>query len=1530
MKMIRIILVAGTCLLGSSYVQAGVLYRISTAQSAGANGYDASMVSVTNAADISGPTATEFGNSGEGLGRFWNSEPWSGSATGGGFDLGADNQSGFAVVTNSFSTGYQEYTIAADAGKTMDLTSLDFGIARGGTSETRGYVLYAAVDGEPFDPADYIARVDNLPTSALRSAPLATSVDLSAAAFQGISSVTFRWYPMSPKSGNTVGYDALTLYGAFDDYLSAYTNDAHTVYLFHLDETAGSGTAAWEGSGAGSGAYTVDASADEVTDVLGAAGLFGGAADMMGAWSERGIGIDVDTPSDGFEYGDEINFNTIISNGQFTLEALVKPAVSDLTDHGQIWCMDSGDGSRGFQFRLNSSEQLEWNPINLGGDAVSISVGTLRTNSWYHAAITYSDGDYTMYWTPADGSNTQAQVLHTWNSPLTTTSLSAELMLGNEGRYLSGTGSTEAFPGLIDEARISNVARSSVDFVFRYTDADRDGMSDEWEQQIIDADPDDAIEDINDVLPGDNFDGDALTNLEEYEFGTDPTTANDPDNLDGDDLPDAWELTYFESLWTQDGSEDPDNDGFTNLEEYQNGTDPTIFSDPNDVDGDGLPDAWETLYIGSLSEDGSDDHDGDGFTNAEEFAAGTLPGDTASVPGDSDADGLNDDWEYAHFGDLTQSGTDDPDGDAYDNSSEQAADTDPNLGVAYPGTVDSTTPTGLMVDLLAHPHRTTIPDTEPEFTWIFHPAARGDLQTAYQIIVSSSAALARAGTGDVWDSGKVTSAESVDVEYAAGSELTRGGGYFWRVRTWGEDDIASDWSFVQSFSIESSSPQTGARSIHLASDADSSGFDWAGRYQPEFNTAAAPTKVLDKGDGNFYIDFGRDAFGYITLRMNGNFAGQSMEVRFGEKSTGMSVDTEPGSTIRYSSTTQSLSDGDVTYEIRPPATSFNVNYDPLDITGWAGDVTPFRYIELINCPASITASDIRQWILHIPFDDDAAGFSSSNDTLNQVWELCRYSMKATSFCGAYVDGDRERTPYEADAYINQLSHYAVDREYTLARYTYEFLLDNSTWPTEWKMHFPLMAWADYMHTGNLEALAVNYAKILEHIDQYTDGLSGGLLNTEGEEDIVDWPTSERDSYSFSDVNTVVNAFNYKSWVLLAEMASVLGKSSDLDTFTNRVAEIESAFNTAFWNGAQYQDGETAAHVSAHANFFPMAMGLVPTGRVDSVMTFLKTKRMAPSVYGAQYLLEALFEGGEADYAIGLMADDDPDYKRHWYNMLLEGATITMEAWDNDYKSNTDWNHAWGAAPGNIIPRYVLGLKPLTAGFGEAEIKPQLGSGDGTNGLSRASGTIPTIRGTFRIDVDNAPTNFYMTVEIPGNVTAAVSIPSKGYASPAVLYDGTVVEVPVTDGRLVIENVPGGVHSFWLSETAAPDAAVLKANWKAAMFGQDADDPAVAGDELDGDGDGATTEEEFVANTDPGDASDRWTPVVFLNVPAGPVESVFSGKSGRRYTLERTPSLVPASWTDIDWEVLSEDSVVELSDSSLMTSNAFYRTRVELP
>jgi hypothetical protein len=326
------------------------------------------------------------------------------------------------------------------------------------------------------------------------------------------------------------------------------------------------------------------------------------------------------------------------------------------------------------------------------------------------------------------------------------------------------------------------------------------------------------------------------------------------------------------------------------------------------------------------------------------------------------------------------------------------------------------------------------------------------------------------------------------------------------------------------------------------------------------------------------------------------------------------------------------------------------------------------------------------------------------------------------------------------------------------------------------------------------------------------------------------------------------------------------------------------------------------------------------------MSYLKTKRMAPSVYGAQYLLEALFEGGEADYAIGLMADDDPTYLRHWWNMISVGSTITLEAWDMTYKSNLDWNHAWGAAPGNIIPRYVLGLKPLTAGFGQVEIKPQLGQT-----LSFVQGIVPTIRGQVSIQVTtNTANSFQLLLVIPGNVTATVMLPALGATNPVVLVDGYIITGALSNNWLTVTNVGSGQHAVWLNTNNSPSATTLYNNWAAGWFGTNT---AFAGQAADPDNDGVSNLKEFIAGTDPLNAADHFRIADSSYSPVGPVMTVtVNGNAGRHYTLQQTFTLNPPSWITADTETATVDNqTIILHDTSLSGSTqAFLRVMVTYP
>ncbi|MCY4482696.1 MAG: alpha-L-rhamnosidase N-terminal domain-containing protein [Spirochaetaceae bacterium] len=82
---------------------------------------------------------------------------------------------------------------------------------------------------------------------------------------------------------------------------------------------------------------------------------------------------------------------------------------------------------------------------------------------------------------------------------------------------------------------------------------------------------------------------------------------------------------------------------------------------------------------------------------------------------------------------------------------------------------------------------------EPRFSWILGSERRGQVQSAYRILVASSADLLRGGVGDKWDSGVVASEASVNVPYA-GAALASGERCFWQVRVWDGDGAGSGWS----------------------------------------------------------------------------------------------------------------------------------------------------------------------------------------------------------------------------------------------------------------------------------------------------------------------------------------------------------------------------------------------------------------------------------------------------------------------------------------------------------------------------------------------------------------------------------------------------------------------------------------------------------------------------------------------------------------------------------------------------------------
>ena len=706
-------------------------------------------------------------------------------------------------------------------------------------------------------------------------------------------------------------------------------------------------------------------------------------------------------------------------------------------------------------------------------------------------------------------------------------------------------------------------------------------------------------------------------------------------------------------------------------------------------------------------------------------------------------------------------------------------------------------PTGLMVNLLRHPERTTVSTPVPRFSWIVSSDAQGAVQHGSQILVASSAAMLARDEGDMWDSGvpEIRSAWKTDPASIAvayeGNPLRSSSDYCWKVRTWLSADDVSPWSEMQRF-------RTGRLCDEFVPDA----------YLPEVERVR-PAAFVSPSPGAFFVDFGRAAFGTVELTVDARDE-TDMVVHLGEVRAGQyAVDRAPGGSRRYRTITVRLPAGRTTTRVEITPDPRNTGPYAVKMPAELFEVMPFRYCVIEGAPATLTRDDVVQLAVHYPFDEEASRFVSSSGVLNDVWDTCRYTMKATSFIGYYVDGDRERIPYESDGYINQLSHYGCDREYTMARRTLEHLVFAPTWPTEWYLYLVMAAWNDYMFTGDDRFIAARYDDLVHKsltglaredglisATRMTDGLLEAIhfsgearkMFKQGVRDIVDWPQVERDGCELLPVNSVVNALHYRALRCLADLADATDRRADAARWRANADSVRRAFDECLVDPRTglVVDGEGSAHSSLHANAFAVACGVLDAERLPAVIRHIRSRGMACSVYASQLLLEALYASGQDEYALSLLTATG---MRSWAHMIYDvGTTITMEAWDDSIKPNQDWNHAWGAAPANAIPFGLMGVRPLEPGFAKVMIDPRVGT------LGWADATIPTVRGPIRVRVTNDLRSPYLVeVTIPSNVTATIGAPSAGQ-SGGLIVDGHLVHAEATNGRFYVAGIGGGHHT----------------------------------------------------------------------------------------------------------------------------------------
>jgi hypothetical protein len=448
--------------------------------------------------------------------------------------------------------------------------------------------------------------------------------------------------------------------------------------------------------------------------------------------------------------------------------------------------------------------------------------------------------------------------------------------------------------------------------------------------------------------------------------------------------------------------------------------------------------------------------------------------------------------------------------------------------------------------------------------------------------------------------------------------------------------------------------------------------------------------------------------------------------------------------------------------------------------------------------------------------DPVGVFECSNPLFNRIHKLIRWAQRSNMVSILTDCPHRERLGWLEQTHLNGP---ALRYEFDLAQLATKMLNDiadsqlhNGLVPAtapeyppfdgpgdrrndfgdspEWSSSFILVPWQQYEFDGDLALFRLHYDAMARYL---------AYLGTRAQSNIVsyglgDWydigPRRPGRSQLTPDA-LPATAYYYEDATILAQVATLLGKTNDARTYASLAQNIRTAFNQRFYNPA----AQTYATGSQCANAIPLVMGLCePTNRPAILAALFQNVRshgLTAGDIGYRYLLRALADGGRSDVIFDLNNQSD---KPGYGYQLKHGATSLTEAWDAGPSSSQ--NHFM---LGQLMEWFYHDLggiasDPAGPGFQRILINPQP-VGDVTWVRTRYH----SIRGLIICDWERFPNRFDLHLTIPPNTTATVFLPARPGATvteggrPADQSDG--VKFLRSDDDRAVYAVASGRYDF---------------------------------------------------------------------------------------------------------------------------------------
>lgn len=446
-------------------------------------------------------------------------------------------------------------------------------------------------------------------------------------------------------------------------------------------------------------------------------------------------------------------------------------------------------------------------------------------------------------------------------------------------------------------------------------------------------------------------------------------------------------------------------------------------------------------------------------------------------------------------------------------------------------------------------------------------------------------------------------------------------------------------------------------------------------------------------------------------------------------------------------------------------------------------------------------------------------FYSSAPQLDAIFAFCLYTVRATNLDLVTDSNTRQRSPVCAEAAlatnrgIGQAAYEAASQA-LLTGYILNMSPDGAGW-AEWQAL--LLQGVRDLHeaSGDLDLFAAHPVLLPAYLERElfaptANGSASLLWRCPGkgpwscEQPEVDWPQGQRDGFVMTPTNSVVNSHYVGALRAFADLADAAGDSVRAAAARANATALAAAIVDHLWDPTRraFVDGLETSHAAVHSTVYALANGVTdgaPAGVAEAAWATL-VARLDPVAgipvgpYPGLFYGEALFRNtsdhGRAAVGSFLLNNGT----NSWLSQLRQGATTTMESWTPGEKPNLTWSHPWMAFPLSLITRWLLGVRPLAAGYARVLVQPQPGP------LARAGGVVPTLRGPVAVAVAQVlglnvlPTAFAMNLTLPGGVGGTACMPLPACAGARVVVDGVGVAAAVS-GDFACVDLSEGAHQL---------------------------------------------------------------------------------------------------------------------------------------